>query len=534
MSGTTRNTRLLGCAYLYPHVIPDPYVNNIDLRHDDEFIILANRSLWKYVSYEEAVEEIYETGNPVVAAKKLQDFAQGYGAKENISILVIRLNTDSGPSLGKLRPANRSMSIDDIEAAAKIEAKKKSSKMGDVYGRLHASTGKLMTEGNVTESKVKPRITVQSSDEEKENKVEMVERNVYVENNIAIDGNMKGARRASPTVTSRIGSHSPVRSPVRSPAKSPEVTPTTSPPSTPSRSSQEIGQSAGELKPLPNQRFRKKNAAVEWEGLLQKRLSGEVKDLEMKQLSSSVSSESIFAGAEVPLVTVDIDINKSSQYVDSGKKSKIFEGVRETPEDKAPAWTTRNNITQPWVDDENFRNRANPVYSLTKEPDETDIIHMTEKTKRPKVRAAIAMFENLERESRVPSDLQSSRSPTRSDLSPLRQANGHTDTAVVRRATPPKVIPRKPAKPTIHPKPTSHTSYSKPVVIHAPVETNNNIVPQSNVQALHGSIEAELYAKVRKIPRMEDSVQPATNTDFQQEELINDNGEIRVVEIARL
>ena len=57
----------------------------------------------RFVSHAEAVEEIYELGNPVLAAKKLQDLAQGYGSKENIGVLVVRLNTDQGPSLARLR-----------------------------------------------------------------------------------------------------------------------------------------------------------------------------------------------------------------------------------------------------------------------------------------------------------------------------------------------------------------------------------------------------------------------------------------------
>ena len=41
------------------------------------------------MSHSEAVEEIYDIGNPVVAAKKLQDLAQGYGSKENVGVLVV-------------------------------------------------------------------------------------------------------------------------------------------------------------------------------------------------------------------------------------------------------------------------------------------------------------------------------------------------------------------------------------------------------------------------------------------------------------
>jgi len=63
VDGTTICTRLLGAAYLYPHVVPDPFSLSVALRADDEFIVVA-------------VEEIYEIGSPVVAAKHLQDLAQ--------------------------------------------------------------------------------------------------------------------------------------------------------------------------------------------------------------------------------------------------------------------------------------------------------------------------------------------------------------------------------------------------------------------------------------------------------------------------
>ncbi|XP_021366210.1 PH domain leucine-rich repeat-containing protein phosphatase 2-like isoform X2 [Mizuhopecten yessoensis] len=91
VSGVTFNTRLLGCTYLYPHVLPDPHLASINLRQDDQLIIIANNGLWKYMSYQEAVDEIIDIPDPVRAAKRLQDLAQGYGSKESIGVLVIRL-----------------------------------------------------------------------------------------------------------------------------------------------------------------------------------------------------------------------------------------------------------------------------------------------------------------------------------------------------------------------------------------------------------------------------------------------------------
>ncbi|XP_060073754.1 PH domain leucine-rich repeat-containing protein phosphatase 2-like [Ylistrum balloti] len=91
VSGVTFNTRLLGCSYLYPQVLPDPHITCVNLRQDDQLIIIANNGLWKYMSYQEAVDEIIDIPDPVRAAKRLQDLAQGYGSKESIGVLVVRL-----------------------------------------------------------------------------------------------------------------------------------------------------------------------------------------------------------------------------------------------------------------------------------------------------------------------------------------------------------------------------------------------------------------------------------------------------------
>ena len=109
--------------------MPDPFVCEVQLHHDDEFLIIANRTVWNFLSYAEAVEAVYEIGNPVIAAKKIQDLVQAYGCQENISVLVIRFNTERGPSLARLRPTLRPMSIDDVEAAAQFDAARRRKQM---------------------------------------------------------------------------------------------------------------------------------------------------------------------------------------------------------------------------------------------------------------------------------------------------------------------------------------------------------------------------------------------------------------------
>lgn len=49
-------------------------------------------SLWNVMSIEEAVAEVRSLPSPVLAAKRLQDLAQGYGCHENLSIMVLRFH----------------------------------------------------------------------------------------------------------------------------------------------------------------------------------------------------------------------------------------------------------------------------------------------------------------------------------------------------------------------------------------------------------------------------------------------------------
>ncbi|GLG96070.1 Protein phosphatase PHLPP-like protein [Gryllus bimaculatus] len=86
----TRNQ--LGCSAMFPLVIPDPRIAEVQLEEEDEFLIVANKRFWEVVSVEEAVEEARHMGNAILAAKKLQDLAQSYGSEENLSIMVIRFS----------------------------------------------------------------------------------------------------------------------------------------------------------------------------------------------------------------------------------------------------------------------------------------------------------------------------------------------------------------------------------------------------------------------------------------------------------
>ncbi|XP_029178184.1 PH domain leucine-rich repeat-containing protein phosphatase 2 isoform X2 [Nylanderia fulva] len=89
----------LGNAAMFPLVVPDPMYEEAMLEDDDEFVIVANRRLWEVLSVQEAVREARAEASPVLAAKRLQDLAQAYGAEDNLSVIVVRL---AGPSPGDM------------------------------------------------------------------------------------------------------------------------------------------------------------------------------------------------------------------------------------------------------------------------------------------------------------------------------------------------------------------------------------------------------------------------------------------------
>ncbi|XP_072278632.1 PH domain leucine-rich repeat-containing protein phosphatase 2 [Pyxicephalus adspersus] len=91
VNGVTCCTRLLGCTYLHPWVLPDPHITTLPLTVQDEMLILGNKALWEYVPATEAVQTIRHLPDPLAAAKKLCTLAQSYGCPDNVAALVVCL-----------------------------------------------------------------------------------------------------------------------------------------------------------------------------------------------------------------------------------------------------------------------------------------------------------------------------------------------------------------------------------------------------------------------------------------------------------
>uniref|UniRef100_A0A1A9W036 PPM-type phosphatase domain-containing protein n=1 Tax=Glossina brevipalpis TaxID=37001 RepID=A0A1A9W036_9MUSC len=69
---------------------PDPTVTECILNNDDEYLVIGNAALWSVMDIDRVAREIRKEENVILAAKRMQDIAQSFGAKDNLSIIVVR------------------------------------------------------------------------------------------------------------------------------------------------------------------------------------------------------------------------------------------------------------------------------------------------------------------------------------------------------------------------------------------------------------------------------------------------------------
>ena len=371
MSGTTKNSRMLGCAYLYPHMIPDPYTNTVALKQDDEFMIVGSQGLWHYVGYDEAVQEVYETGNPVVAAKKLQDLAQGYGSKENIAILVIRFNTDSRPSLCKFRQHKRSMSIDDIEAAAKYAEIKK---------QWEVDRQRLVVEGSVLSLNTSTSKSTMSCDASMNSSAHLID-NIHVKRTHSSEAVLSKELLQSEQKDIDTAEGEMTNTSLMSSTAQVSEMFNFSEEQVPRESCKALEQGASDetsLKPLPNQRYLKKDAASEWEVILQKRLTEQVKSKELQL---------VLDGSQESLIT-----SPSSRRMSIVEIDAACTGLSLPPNDELGTSMDPICFNQTGNDHEKA-NEATFIRTSMTENSANSLANL--RRKEPKVKNTIALFENL-------------------------------------------------------------------------------------------------------------------------------------------
>ncbi|KAF8305479.1 PP2C-domain-containing protein [Clavulina sp. PMI_390] len=86
-------SRNFGFFHLLPAVNARPDVMAHTLTEADEFVIIANRGIWDYMSYRTAVDTARQNrDDPMKAAQMLRDHAMSYGADGNTVVMVIAVS----------------------------------------------------------------------------------------------------------------------------------------------------------------------------------------------------------------------------------------------------------------------------------------------------------------------------------------------------------------------------------------------------------------------------------------------------------
>ena len=117
-------SRLLGCYYLYPQVIPLPSTKSITLPPYTNFLVMATHGLWKYLTQKEIYKCIRSFRDPNLCSKKLADLAIASGCPLDVSVVVVKITlgedlVDSKNMVGRI---DLDSSIDMIQEEDEEEA----------------------------------------------------------------------------------------------------------------------------------------------------------------------------------------------------------------------------------------------------------------------------------------------------------------------------------------------------------------------------------------------------------------------------
>ena len=86
-------SRAVGYYQTFPAINASPEIRTRQLTETDEFVIIGNHALWKWCSYQTAVDIARtERDDPMMAAQKLRDFAISYGADGSVMVMVVNVS----------------------------------------------------------------------------------------------------------------------------------------------------------------------------------------------------------------------------------------------------------------------------------------------------------------------------------------------------------------------------------------------------------------------------------------------------------
>jgi len=91
VNGLLAVSRAIGDFYMHPWVTVDPYLNEVELKKEDEYLIMGCDGVWDEVDDQRAVDLLGADRNPFLMSSKLRDYSYLLGSDDNISANIILL-----------------------------------------------------------------------------------------------------------------------------------------------------------------------------------------------------------------------------------------------------------------------------------------------------------------------------------------------------------------------------------------------------------------------------------------------------------
>ncbi|KAF8116811.1 hypothetical protein N665_0014s0073 [Sinapis alba] len=104
VGGVLAMSRAFGNRMLKQFVIAEPEIQDLEIDHEAEFLVLASDGLWDVVPNEDAVSLAQSEEEPVAAARKLTDTAFTRGSADNITCIVVKFHHDKTESQPEPEP----------------------------------------------------------------------------------------------------------------------------------------------------------------------------------------------------------------------------------------------------------------------------------------------------------------------------------------------------------------------------------------------------------------------------------------------
>ncbi|CAH2070153.1 unnamed protein product [Thlaspi arvense] len=98
VGGVLAMSRAFGNRMLKQFVVAEPEIQDLEIDHEAEFLVLASDGLWDVVPNEDAVSLAQSEEEPEAAARKLTDTAFTRGSADNITCIVVKFRHDKTES----------------------------------------------------------------------------------------------------------------------------------------------------------------------------------------------------------------------------------------------------------------------------------------------------------------------------------------------------------------------------------------------------------------------------------------------------